>query len=306
MIDEYSNKKAPEFVTQNENKTIRENVVISENKTVLENVSTDESKDFTSTKQPEVRSKEKARNRAMAALTSSVVGVIGLVVAGMTNLLNVKMKAEFNEVEYRDGTIFYSINVSDITEKEYLIVYPERDGKKLDPIKLVDDDGDGVINGEFPVDKEYIEKQMSMHDNINIKYVLNLRGLVGLDVERLFDRYVVRIDKFTSVFHNVTGHCECGVDGHYYFTMDFEDDGGLFKDFEAYIIDDFYEDASLEEKSEHISYCTFSDNLHDEQRIFVSNLKGSNGRLFIKYLADGVEETVKDPTDGAPGIRITM
>ena len=306
MIDEFGNNKTPEFAKQNENRVIRENVVIAENKPVLENVSTEESKSFDETKKPEVKNKQKARNRAMAALTSSVVGVIGLVVAGMTNLLNVKMKAEFNEVEYRDGLIVYSINVKDITEKEYLIVYPERDGKKLDPIKLVDEDNDGVINGQFEVDKDYIEMQMSMHDNINIKYVLNLRGLVGLDVERLFDRYVVRIDKYTSKFHNVTGHCECGVDGYYYFTMDFEDDGGLFSDFEAYIIDDFYEDASEEEKPSHIAYCRFSDNLHDEQRIFVNDLKGSTGRLFIKYLADGVEEIVKDPTDGANGIRITM
>ena len=306
MIDEYSNKKAPEFASQSENKVIRENIAISENKPVLENVPASESTDF-NVKKPVTKSKEKARNRAMAALTSSVVGVIGLVVAGMTNLLNVKLKAEFDEVEYRDGLIVYSINVKDITEKEYIIIYPERDGKKLDPIKLIDEDNDGVIKGQFEVDKEYIEKQMEMHDNINIKYVLNLRGLVGLDVERLFDRYVVRIDKFTSKFHDVKGHCECGVDGYYYFTMNFEDDGGLFTDFKAYIVDDFYDGASSEaEKANHIAYCTFSDNLHDEQKIFVNDLKGSNGRLFIKYLADGVEEIVKDPTDGQDGIRITM
>lgn len=285
-MDELNNFKAPEFTPQNENKAIKENLSALENKGVSENVSVNENPEV-DPRTKDAATRQKSRNRAMSVLTSSLVGVVGVVVAGMTNLLNVKMKAEFDEVEYRDGKIVYSINVTDITEKEYLIIYPERDTKKLDPIKLIDKDGDCVIKGEFEVDKEYIEFQQSHYDNINIKYVLNLRGLVGLDVERLFDRYVVSIDKYTSHFDEVTGHCECGVDGYYYFTMSFEDDGGLFSEFEAYIVDDLYENAREEEKEHHIAKCTFSDNLHDEQRIFVHNLQGSYGKLVIKYNKDG-------------------
>ena len=287
MIDEYSNSKAPEYTPQRENRVIRENLVAKENLSVNENVTVKENQDFNAKRAPGLKDKQKARNRAMSVLTSSLVGVVGVVVAGMTNLINVKMKAEFEGVEFRDGEIFYDINVKDMTEKEYLIVYPERDTKKLDPIKLIDEDGDGVIKGSFPIDKEYIEKQQEIHDNISVKYVLNLRGLVGLDVERLFDRYVVSIDKLTSFFDEITGHCECGVDGYYYFTMHFEDYGGLFSDFEAYIIDGFYETASEEEKENHIAHCKFSDNLHDEQRVFVENLQGSHGKLVIKYQKEG-------------------
>ena len=86
---------------------------------------------------------------------------------------------------------------------------------------------------------------------------------------------MVKIDKMTSRFDDVEGYCNCGVDGYYYFKMNFEDDGGLFSNFEAYIIDDFYDESDTTgEKEKHIAYCTFSDNLHEYQKIFVDNLKG--------------------------------
>ena len=231
-------------------------------------------------------------------MTSSVVGVVGLVVAGMTNLVNVKFKAEYDKVEYRDGHIYYSVNVKDMTDKEYLMIYPSRDSKKLDGIKLEDSDGDGIIEGSFEVDTEYIERQKEMYNNnINIKYVLDLRGMVGLDVERLFDRWVVRIEEYNSYFENIEGHCTCSEDGYYHFKMNFQDDAGLFSNFNAYIYDAFYLEAPEEEKANHIAYCTFSDNLHEEQKIFVLDLQGSRGPLVVEYTKDGVDEPMKVSMD---------
>lgn len=293
-IDEYGNKVAPEINSQTENKSFKENVVFKENKAVLENVNVVENKEFDGKSSGKTAKKDK-RSRAMSVMSTSLIGVVGLVVAGLTNLVNVKFKAKFNEVEYRDGQIVYSLNVSDMTEKEYLRLYPERDAKKLDAIELVDEDGDGYIEGSFEVDHEYIEKQLASSNNVSIRYTLNLRGMVGLDVERLFDRYVVKIDKFTSIFHNVKGYCNCGVDGYYYFTMNFEDDGGQFTDFVAYIIDSVGNRAD----------CEFTDNLHDEQRIFVSNLQGSKGRLHIEYKENDSPVSIKG-ADGLDGIEIDM
>lgn len=303
MIDEYGNKKAPEYTPLTENKPAKEVLRFVENKMPDENVAVKENLDFNANKKDKAKTKS-SRNKAMSVLTSSLVGVVGVVVAGMTNLLNVKFKAEFDSMELRlsEDRINYSISVKDMTEKEYLMIYPERDGVKLDGVKLIDEDGDGVIKGFYPIDKEYI----NAHTNKTVKYVFNLRGLVGLDVERLFDRYVVPIKNYQAEFKGVEGHCECGVDGYYYFTMDFKDEGGLFKDFEAYIVDTFYDEED-ENKDSHIAYCTFNDNLHSEQRIFVGSLQGSNGRLFIKYkTADGVQHVVKDTEDGLDGIKITM
>ena len=293
MIDEYSNRKAPEVNSQVENKVTRENVFAAENKTAKENISVKENIEFDG-KTHKKTDKINSRNRAMSVLTTSVVGVVGLVVAGLTNMINIKLKAKFDEVEYRDGKIAFSINVDNLTEKEYIVVYPERDTKKLDEVKYyIDDTEDGRITGSIDVDTEYIEKQLASGNNVSIKYVLNLRGLVGLDVERLFDRYVVKIDKFTSRFDDVEGYCNCGVDGYYYFKMNFEDDGGLFSNFEAYIIDDFYDENDVTgEKERHIAYCSFSDNLHEYQKIFVLDLQGSRGKLVIKYNKEGVEDKI--------------
>jgi len=54
--------------------------------------------------------------------------------------------------------------------------------------------------------------------------------------------------------------------------------------------------------------CTFTENLHDEQRIFVDHLTGSAGKLFIKYKSDGVDTyVIKDgTTTEKDGISINM
>lgn len=303
MFDEYSNRKAPEFNSQVENKSVQENVFVQENKSAKENVNVKENIEFDgkSHKKP---GKTNSRNKALSVLTTSLVGVVGLVVAGMTNLVNIKLKANFikESVQYRDGKIAFSINVSNLTEKEYLVIYPERDTKKLDEVKYdLSDVEDGVIQGYLDVDTEYVEKQLASVENGYVDYVLNLRGLVGLDVERLFDRYRVTIKKITeSKFEDVSGYCNCGVDGYYYFTLNFEDDAGHFTNFKAYITDSVYDElanriasttdeAEIErlrgEQEKHISRLADDDNRnwHEEQRIFVLDLQGSKGTLVIEY-----------------------
>ena len=296
MIDEFNNKAAPEFNPQKENKLFKENAHIVENKTASEQVFAKESLDTVGQSKSRAKSlNKKKQEHALSILSASLVGVVGIVVVGMTNLVNVKMKAEFNEVEYRDGVIAYSIDVKDMSEKETLAIYPMCDGKKLEKIDLVDSDNDGVINGEVKIDRNYISEKLASEENVKIKYTLELKGVVGLSVERKFDRYVVSIDKMTSKFESVIGHCNCSVDGYYYFQMNFEDDNALFADFVAYIEDDFGNKSN----------CEFSDNLHNEQRIFVENLKGSHGKLVIKYNADGVETFVKGES-GSDWIDINM
>jgi len=309
MADEFKNKPAPEFNPQAENKVIKENLFVVENKPVLENVEVKENLDTTQNKPQPGKLNKAKKNKALGALSASLAGTIALVLTTMTSLVNVKMKAEFNDVVYEDGLLKYSINVKDMTEKETLTLYPARDNKSLEKISLVDEDGDGLIEGAIEIDKEYIAKRLDSGENVNIKYVLNLKGMVGLDIERAFDRWVVRIDKQTSKFESVSYHCECGVDGYFYFTMNFEDDNQLFTDFEAWIEDAFYEDAvTTAEQEQHMAKCTFTENLHDEQRIFVDHLTGSAGKLFIKYKSDGVDTyVIKDgTTTEKDGISINM
>ena len=298
MFDEYNNRKAPEYNSQVENKVTHENVFAAENKTAKENLNFKENYELDG-KSHKKAEKTRARNKAMSVLTTSLVGVVGLVVAGMTNLVNIKLKAKFEEVEYRDGKIAFSINVSNLTEKEYIVIYPERDTKQLEEVKYyLADAQDGYIHGSLDVDSDYVKRQLDAVENGVVKYVLNLRGLVGLDVERLFDRYVVKIEKVTeSKFEDVTGYCNCGVDGYYYFTMNFEDEAGHFSNFKAYITDSVYDElvnggASEEELARHIVYCQSDENTnwHEEQRIFVLDLQGSKGTLVIEYDKEDKDE----------------
>ena len=294
MNDEFNNKNGSEFNSQVESKTIKENIFALENKPVSENIPVKENLETvgqTNTKSKSLR-KEK-QNKALSVMSAGLVGAVGTVVFGMTNLVNVKMNADFKEVEARDGVIAYSINVQDMSEKEKLTLYPQKDNVKLEAIPLVDEDGDGLIQGEIKIDVDYISEHISDRE---VVYTLQLKGVVGLGVERSFDEYQVKFENvLVSKFDSVEGECRCSIDGYYHFTMNFVDDKGLFTDFEAYIEDDF----------KNRSTCTFTNNLHEEQKIFVETLNGSHGKLVIKYNAEGVETYVKGES-GSNWIDINM
>lgn len=298
MADEFRDA-GREINPQVENKTVVENVVAKENVPVLENKEAKENIEY-SEKAADFKAKaaKKKQTQALSVLSGGLAATVGLVLIGVTNLVNVRMKAEFADVTYQDGQITYSINVEQMTEKENLTLYPSLDKFELDPIELVDEDDDGIIKGIINVDKKYIEEKLNSNDNVLVEYVLDLKGVVGLDVERAFDSYVVQIEKFTSVFNGVDCWCNCGVDGYYYFQLDFVDDHQMFTNFEAWIVDDFGNRSD----------CVFSDNLHEAQKIFVLDLQGSHGTLFIKYNADGIETYVgnNDPTVSSNGIEINM
>lgn len=293
MADEFSNKKIPELNPQRENKLYKENLSYAENKVVKENVFAKENLEFAD-KSLRKTDKTKARSRAISVMTSSLIGVIGLVVVGMTNLVNIKFKSNFDKVEYRDGHIFYDVSIKDMTEKEYLTLYVYRDTKQVKTIEVIDEDGDGRVSGSFDVDKDYIKQQEELYKgNFKVAYDLDLKGMIGLDVERLFERWTVEIKEFSSYFNEVTGHCSCGEDGYYHFTMDYSDDGELFTNFKAYIYDAFYLESSDEEKEKHIAYCDFTENPHEEQKIFVLNLRGSQATLVVEYTKDGDTQPTK-------------
>lgn len=284
MADEFGNRKVPEINSQVENKVANENYFASENQTALENVEAKENLDTVG----KVKQSNKSKKKNLSVLSAGLVGIVSMALIGVTSLVNVKMKAQFDDekVVYEEGKISYSLNVKEMTEKETLLIYVTRDGKKLEKIELVDEDNDGLIEGKIDVDKTYIEEKFSSGKNEKIEYKLDLKGVVGLDVERYFDSVKVNIDQFVSEFYYVEGHCNCGVDGYYYFTMVYEDYGHIFSGFKAYIIDDMYDIVSEQEKEKHIAYCKFSDNYYEEQRIYVSDLATSHGKLVIKYRAD--------------------
>ena len=223
------------------------------------------------------------KNQAMTQLTGGMVATIAAVAVGVTNLINVNLNASFNDVQYTDGAITYEVAVEDVKEDNKLNLYFYDGDELVETYVLSDEDGDGLIAGEIPLDTADIENRLAADGTVSIPYRLTLKGEVGLDVERAFDSYLVKIDKMVSRFDGLEGNCQCSVDGCYHFKMNFEDDGGLFSDFTAEIRDSFG----------NVAVCTFNENLHTEQKIFVGNLRGTNATLVVTYLADGQPMTVE-------------
>ena len=285
MLDEFENRNGHETNPQVESRIIRENFSALENKPVSENVPVKENLSDDSRSKSEHKLNDNKRDRALSVMSTSVVAAVGLVLGGITAFVNVKMKASFvdDNTKYDAGVLSYSINVQDMTEKETLCIYVTRDNKKIQTIDLLDEDGDGVINGVIPDVKEYVEEQFAVADNVEVNYLLELKGVVGLGVERSFDAFRTTITKTTAAFdkeNGITGECHCDEDGCFHFQLNFVDPNGVFHDFKAFIEDDYG----------NISECKWTDNLHEEQKIYVLNLKGSHGYFTVKYKADdGVE-----------------
>ena len=284
MADEYGNRNGKEFNPQVENRAIKENLSVFENKTIKENIPVKEnlSDDHKKESSPHKLNTEK-HNRALSVMSTGVVAAVGLALAGITSFVNVKMKASFVDAEtkYEAGVLSYSVNVEEMTEDETLTIYVIRDNVQIDAISLIDEDGDGVVSGYIPEVKEYVEEKFATSDNVRVDYFLKLKGVVGLGVERAFDEFDISIQKETAKFEKIEVECHCSEDGCFHFLMTFSDiNGNVFTDFEAYIEDDYGNK----------SYCKFTDNLHEEQKIYVLNLKGSHGKFVVKYKADaGVE-----------------
>ena len=217
------------------------------------------------------------KNQAMSQLTGGMVATIAAVAVGVTNLINVNLNASFSDVQYTDGAITYEVAVEDAKEDNKLNLYFYDGDELVETYELIDEDGDGLIAGAIALDTADIETRLAADGSVSIPYRLTLKGEVGLAVERAFDSYLVKIDKMVSEFDGLEGECRCSVDGCYHFRMNFEDDGGLFSDFAAEIRDSYGNAAQ----------CVFTENLLEEQTIFVGNMRGTNATLVVTYLADG-------------------
>lgn len=222
----------------------------------------------------------KTKQSFVTGLATSVVAAVAAVVVGVVSLLNVGLNAKFSsETTYRDGWIYYVVQVENWDEESRLRICINED----EYFELWDEDGDGLIEGEIPLDVEAIQHQMEGKDNVRVQYRLDLKADVGLDLERTYDSYVVQLDKFTSSIQDVDMWCTCQEDGYYNFQIHYDDPLGKFSGFEAYI----------EDGNGNIAYCEFTENPHDAQHIFVNQLEGSRCRLFIRYFENGEETFIR-------------
>lgn len=281
MNDEFSRNQAPEinefleYQTSPDNPAVKEAASSAEYE-AYEEYTDNEGKVFNT---PQTKSK---KSRALSTLSVGVVSSIAAVALGMTSWINVGMKASFNDVTFRDGIVSYEVQVESMTENETLTARLFNGEELLFEQNLTDEDGDGLIVGEIQLDSEKVNNLLSEKAGRQA-YRLNLSGVVGLDIERKFDSFVIELTKMESRFDSVTGQCHCGEDGCFHFNLNYTDDMQVFGNFAA----------KIEDAYGNTSYCEFTDDLHEEQTIFVSDLKGTEGVLTVTYTAEGKPQTVK-------------
>jgi len=251
----------------------KENDIAKDNPSIKEFDSASE-ENKVSEKKPEAQRKER---RAIQTFSGSLIGVVAAATVGITSLVNVTMKASFvdDKMIYRDGTLYYEVEATDMTEKETLTLYMYDNGEQINSFNLVDDDKDGIIDGEIKLDNEAIQAKLEADPDGLITYDFSLKGVVGLDVERSFDNYKLEIQYAAAEIIDVERKCNCGTTGYYNFKVNFNDPFGTFFNFYATMT------TKDSQGNDIVRCCEWSDNPHDWQGIYVADLGTITGKLTI-------------------------
>ena len=224
------------------------------------------------------------RSKTLKILTGTFVTAGAAATFGVTTLINVEMKAQFNTVEYLDGSISYEISIDNLKDKQSLFLHftdGEKDLDVFDITKDVLEAKHGVYSSKFSLSSTILDEinLKTAENNTSVTYNLILSGDVGLDVKRTFDSYAVEFYHAESIFEKVEGECHCSVDGYYYFQIYYKDDYGIFSDFKAYIEDLDGNTANCVELNDL--------NAHNQHKISVVDLKSSSCKLYVSYSVEG-------------------
>ena len=216
------------------------------------------------TETSEYNERNKGITRAVKATTAiaatAVVAFISYSVISSSGLINLTMDAKINSVDFVDDGLDYDINVIDvkISNKIYFsILYNDEQVMKYDVDIKNNDTYTGALTGHFAFSDIDLEKELDDADG-NLEYTVRLCGNTGL-VDRTYDSWIVEIDSLESEFKSVTYEYQYDTTGYFVFQMDYVDNYSQFSDFMA----------TLSDSSGHVSYCKFTNNYHDEQKISV-------------------------------------
>ncbi len=125
--------------------------------------------------------------------------------------------------------------------------------------------------------------EVDLVEGENIGQAANLKPNMDYTITITYDDFLVKTTAYKNVIttlstknyvtdpasFNLIYQCQCGVDGYFYFYMDFRDDYNYWSNFEVTLTDD----------EGNISYCELSDDLFGEQKIKVINYDGKGNDL---------------------------
>lgn len=226
--------------------------------------------------------RQNAQSGGKFATGAAVVGVASLIVIGTSGLVNIDMDGSIESLLFQDNQIVYNVNVSDV-EKGNTMYFEISEGKSKKVISTkeilsdVKESLTGEIKGQFDISDLNIEEKLK--ENESLTYTFHLCGNTGI-VNRTYDSYILEINEYTSEFRSISYQSDYANSGNFLFWLDFTDSYGIFTDFSAYLI------AADNTKRD----CTFTENLHDTQSIFILDLVGGEATFTVSFMNNGKEE----------------
>lgn len=282
LQDNENNKSASEYSSAKEfNKDPKEDHLVSE-VSIPKELSGD-GEEF-STRQKINKIKSEAKTGGKFATGAAVVGVASLIVIGTSGLVNMNMDGKIESLLFQDNKIVYDVNVSDV-EKGNTMFFEIYEGKASKPLTTKEILGDvkeslnGQVKGMFDIDDLNIGEKLKEVDSLT--YTFHLCGNTGL-VNRTYDSYVLEINQYKSEFRSISYKSDYSNSGNFLFWLDFQDDYQIFTDFEAFLVD-----------SEGVRRdCIFTDNLHEQQSIFILDLAAGPAHFEVSFKINQEEQVI--------------
>lgn len=229
------------------------------------------------------RIKRDAASGGKLATGAAVVGVASLIVIGTSGLVNINMDGKIEKLEFQDNHIVYEVNVSDVEKGNtmYFEIYEGTASNALTTKEIITD-VEETINGPYSgiLDTLDLNIEEKLKTKDSVSFTFRLCGNTGL-VNRTYDSMILEVNQYESVFRSVSYMSDFENSGCFLFEMDFQDDYGIFTDFDAFIKD----------SDGVISKCSFTDNLHDQQRISIIHLAGGEAYFELSFNSNGTKET---------------
>jgi len=272
-LDKENNKEASEYSSTKEyNKDPKEEVFASE--LSLSKEVSDDAEEY-KTKEKINKIKQEARVGGKFATGAAVIGVASLIVIGTSGLVNIDMDGKIESLLFQDNKIVYDVNVSDVEKGNtmYFEIYEGKASKPLTTKEILSDVKEslnGEVKGTFDIDDLNIEEKLKEVDSLT--YTFHLCGNTGL-VNRTYDSYVLEINQYKSEFRSISYKNDYSGSGYFLFWLDFDDDYQIFTDFTAFIVDS----AGVRRD------CLFTDNLHEEQKIFILDLAAGPAHFEVAF-----------------------
>ncbi len=144
---------------------------------------------------------------------------------------------------------------------------------------------------QLTIKNDFEAYTVDLTEGQNVGKAENLKSNMDYTITITYDDFLSKTTAFKGVITTLSAKdyvtdpstfkldylCQCGVDGFFYFTMDFRDDYKYWYDFEA----------TLTDSEGHVSACVFTNDLFEVQKIKVVNYDGNDNDLI------GEEATLK-------------